>query len=176
MKKVQTLPNHTDALSLANSFSMFFKAKIDKIRENFNPVTPDTIEVCDVECLERLSCVSMDDVSKVILGTKNKHCDLDPIPTSILKSAIDIVLPSITKLINKSIETSTFPSQWKMATVTPLIKKQSLELENMKNYRPVSNLQYLSKVTEKIVLKQVEDHFGLTFTPSAHTECLQSPS
>ena len=50
--KLQILPSHTDAFSLANSFSMFFKAKIDKIGENFNPVTPDAIEVYDVECLE----------------------------------------------------------------------------------------------------------------------------
>jgi hypothetical protein len=42
--------------------------------------------------------------------------------------------------------------------VTPLLKKSSLDRENMKNYRPVSNLPYVSKLLEKVVMKQLNDH------------------
>ena len=65
---------------------------------------------------------------------------LDPIPTWILKEHIDVLLPTITKIVNMSLATSTFPSQFKSAIVKPLLKKSSLDPENLKNYRPVSNL------------------------------------
>ena len=65
---------------------------------------------------------------------------LDPIPTWILKEHIDVLLPTITKIVNMSLATSTFPSQFKSAIVKPLLKKSSLDPENLKNYRLVSNL------------------------------------
>ena len=68
------------------------------------------------------------------------------------------MLPSITKRVNLSLETSTFPKPWKCATVLPLLKKSSLSLEDKMNYRPVSNLPYMSKVVEKTVLLQVDEH------------------
>ena len=40
----------------------------------------------------------------------------------------------------------------------PLLKKPGLDPENLKNYRPVSNLPFLSKVLEKVVLQQLLDH------------------
>jgi hypothetical protein len=46
----------------------------------------------------------------------------------------------------------------KQVLVTPLIKKPTLDKEVLSNYRPVSNLSYLSKLTEKAVAKQLTDH------------------
>ena len=50
-----------------------------------------------------------------------------------------------------------FPEEWKGALVKPTIKKPKLELI-MKNFRPVSNLQFLSKLTEKAVAQQAASH------------------
>ena len=47
---------------------------------------------------------------------------------------------------------------FKSAVVRPLLKKPSLDPANLKNYRPVSNLPFLSKITEKIVLLQLSQH------------------
>ena len=44
---------------------------------------------------------------------------------------------------------------FKHAVVQPLLKKSTLDHNNLKNYRPVSNLSFLSKVTEKLVLRQL---------------------
>ena len=90
---------------------------------------------------------------KLILN--NKSCHLDPVPTYIMKDCLDVLLPSLTKMVNLSMTSSTFPSAWKKASVTPLLKKASLEVEEMKNYRPVSNLPYISKIVEKTVLKKL---------------------
>ncbi len=92
------------------------------------------------------------------MQTNNKCCHLDPVPTKLLKSVLDCVVTSLTRMINASIRTSTFPAQWKIATVTPLLKKPSLDHEDLVNFRPVSNLCYVSKLTEKIVMKQI-DHY-----------------
>ena len=83
---------------------------------------------------------------------------MDPIPTSLLKQLLPALLPSITTIINRSLETGTFPTSFRHALVVPLIKKSSLNKEMLKNYRPVSNLHFISKILEKVVQKQLFSH------------------
>jgi len=162
-EKKSLLPSHTDPKQLANSFVNFFDAKIQKIRETFTASSnfPIGKSITNTPTLSHFKSVTEEEVRKTILSTNNKHCHLDPIPTTLLKSCLECLLPSLTKLINTSIEVSTFPNTWKCATVTPLIKKQSLDVEEMKNFRPVSNLCYMSKIAEKIVLKQIDTHMEI---------------
>ena len=89
-----------------------------------------------------------------------KSCEIDPVPTSLLLECLDSVLPAITTIINKSLSSGTFPDLYKKAIVKPLLKKVSLDQNNLKNYRPVSNLMFLSKLTEKIVLSQLLVHLS----------------
>ena len=63
----------------------------------------------------------------------------------------------IAKMVNLSLETSCFAEVWKNALVHPLLKKQGLQLVTIKNFRPVSNLQFTSKLTEKAVAVQLQD-------------------
>ena len=90
----------------------------------------------------------LEDVKKIVMEGNNKSCVLDPIPITLLKSSLDCLLPVITEVINRSIASSTFPSKFKTASVTPLLKKPDLEADELRNYRPVSNLPYLGKITE----------------------------
>ena len=71
---------------------------------------------------------------------------------------IGTLLPTITKIVNLSMATGTFPFQFKKALVTHLLKKPSLDVNVLKNYRPVSNLPYISKVTEKVVAARLPQH------------------
>ena len=48
------------------------------------------------------------------------------------------------------------PSDYKVALVKHIIKKSSLDPDVLKNYRPVSNLHYISKLTGKVVAGQIE--------------------
>ena len=68
------------------------------------------------------------------------------------------MLPSIVNLISPSISSSTVPQNLKAATVTPLLKKTGLDADDLKNYRPVSNLPYLSKFIEKCIVAQLKFH------------------
>ena len=86
------------------------------------------------------------------MSSASKSCELDPIPTSLLKECIDVLLPFITNLINLSIETGHVPSAFKTAAVTPLLKKKDADKNDLKSYRPVSNLSFISKILEKVIL------------------------
>ena len=76
---------------------------------------------------------------------------------SLLKKALPYVIDTITNIMNVSLEQGVFPDRWKMAIIRPMLKKLGLELITS-NYRPVSNLPFLSKVLEKIVLARYNDH------------------
>ncbi|WP_419649386.1 reverse transcriptase domain-containing protein, partial [Thiolapillus sp.] len=90
-----------------------------------------------------------------ILKSKPTSCSLDPLPTSLLLEFIDDLLPTLTNIINFSLSSGTFPSTFRSAVVKPLLKKASLDPNNLKNFRPVSKLSFMSKITEKVVLQQL---------------------
>jgi hypothetical protein len=82
---------------------------------------------------------------------------LDPAPTFIIKECIDVLLPSITRIINMSLANGYFPSCWKRSIVIPLLKKLDLD-RTLRNYRPVSNLAFVSKIVESAAIQQYRDH------------------
>ena len=84
-----------------------------------------------------------------------KSCELDPIPTSVFKQCSNELVPVITRIINSYLTRGEVPSVFKEAVVTPLLKKPGLEL-TYKNYRPVFNLSFMSKLTERAVSGQIE--------------------
>ena len=75
-----------------------------------------------------------------------------------IKDNVDTLASVITRIVNKSLEEGVFPSNLKHANITPLLKKENLDKEILKNYRPVSNLPFLSKVIEKIVAARLRTH------------------
>ena len=72
----------------------------------------------------------------------------------------DDLVELITKLINSSLESSYVPRLFKSSHVKPLLKKPGLDTNELKNYRPVSNLPFVSKVLEKVVDVQIEQHLS----------------
>ena len=85
---------------------------------------------------------------------------LDPIPTSLTKECLSDLLPLITRIVNSSLCSGAVPPQFKQAVVTPLLKKPGLDLKDLKNFRPVSNLPFISKILEKVVLTQLQKHLS----------------
>ena len=89
---------------------------------------------------------------------KPKSCALDSLPTDILKLTLPVHLDTITKLVNTSFSTGVFPSALKRAVVSPILKKAGCDRNCLQNYRPVSNLPFVSKVVEKIAAKRLIEH------------------
>ena len=95
-----------------------------------------------------------------------KSCDLDPISTTLVRDRVDVLVTPITSIVNLSLSEGVFPTYFKTAYVFPLLKKFNLDTENMKNYRPVSNLSFLSKILEKAVACRLFSHLFRTKTLS----------
>ena len=110
--------------------------------------------------LFNLEPASEDEVRKIIKKSASKSRDLDPILTNNLKALLDILLKPITTIINLSLESGTFPLSFKEAHVTPLLKKSNLPVNNHKNYRPVANLSFISKIIEKVVSNRLQAHIN----------------
>ena len=87
---------------------------------------------------------------------------MDPIPTSLLRNHIDVLAPVIQKIINISITNGIVPANMKEALIRPLLKKSNLDPQHLKNFRPVSNLSFVSKLVERVVYEQLMDHVANT--------------
>ena len=86
-----------------------------------------------------------------------KTCESDTLPTRLLKQSLDKLGETITAIVNISLRDGMFAKTWKEAIVRPLLKKPGLELVAA-NYRPVSNLPFISKVVEKCMLTRLNKH------------------
>ena len=115
------LPEHTDPTKLANEFDTFFLKKIEIIKENLGliPVTPK-------ENLESFSALSIEEVSKIVRESSNASCRLGPVPTWLLKSCVDVLVPPITEMVNLSLLSGHVPEYWRTAVVSPLLKNLDL--------------------------------------------------
>ena len=87
-------------------------------------------------------------------------CSSDPFPSKLLMSYLPTIIDIITHLINICISTSVFSSSCKSAIVLPLIKKPGLGPQVLKNYRPVSNLSFLSKLIDNLIFSHILTHIA----------------
>ena len=106
--------------------------------------------------LDELTPVTVDEVNKLIGSAPCKTCQLDPAPTWLIKDNSGLLAPFIALLFDKSLATGRFPSGFKNAVVRPLLKKPDLDASQPKNYRPVSNLPFLSKLLERVVHNRLQ--------------------
>ena len=99
-------------------------------------------------------------MKECILNSAPKSCELDPIPSKLLIECLYYILPSLTDLFNYSLASGIFPQCFKSALVTPILKKRCLDHNDLNNYRPVSNLCFIAKILEKLVLSQVSSYLN----------------
>lgn len=175
-KNVSVLPEHVSASTLAETFSTFFTSKITTIREdmrqvmcandNISGVESNSHDYTDIDServhnvLDSLDPATEKEIRDIITKSPSKSCKLDPIPTELLKECLDELVPSITQIVNQSLFSATMPSTLKHAVIRPLLKKAGLNPEEHKNYRPISNLSFLSKVVEKVVATRLDKHMN----------------
>ena len=105
--------------------------------------------------------INSSDIGKLISAAANKQCELDPAPTWLVKKFSNELSPFIAVLFNSSMSTGTFPSSQKCAVVTPILKKSTLDPNDTANYRPVSNLTFLSKLLERAAHHQLMEYINL---------------
>ena len=150
------LPSHKSLDELVNKFANYFTEKIQSIREQITG-TKAVNSVFDNENVfigTKLSSLlpgSEDEVRMLISRSSNKSYCLGPIPAQLIKLCMDELVPIITLITIMSLTTWVMPSNLKEAVLQPLLKKICMHPELFKNFSPVSNLTFLSKLIERVV-------------------------
>ena len=94
----------------------------------------------------------------ILAHMKSKTSFLDPIPTWLVKQFIPEFSPVLCQIVNLSFKSANFPDSLKRAIITPVLKKSSMDKEDLNNYRPISCISFLSKLIEKIAFKRINRH------------------
>ena len=150
--------------ALANEFNQFFKDKVQKIMDNLAPTEDNLIDQQYLESdyttdkrFREFIPVNSDKIAKIIRTAPPKSYELDLVPSKILKQGCEDISPLIASIVNTSLTSGVFSSNLKNALLRPLLKEATLEVTVLKNFRPVSNLSYLSKLIARVVCKQLTD-------------------
>ena len=109
-----------------------------------------------------LSETSDNEVKKVINSFKNKGSSVNEIPTKIFKIVSSNICEILGNLFNQSIQQGIFPDCLKVARVVPIFKEAEGDKLNMENYRPISTLNFISKVFEKLFLTRLKSFLNLS--------------
>ncbi len=140
----------------ADDFGTFFINKITNLTAQLS--TPQSVKhilPANINSFTYFSPISEAKISKLILSSHPTTCLLDPIPSHLLQAISLAVVPALTHVVNTSLQTGIFPSAFKQARITPLLKKPTLNPTLLGNYRPVSLLPFIAKTLERVVFNQV---------------------
>ncbi len=168
----------------SNDFMNFFTDKIDNIRNTITNVdsTASSTSASFIAPKEKLQCfrtIGQDELNKLITASKPTTCLLDPVPTKLLKELLPVAEQPLLNIINSSLSLGHVPKPFKLAVIKPLIKKPKLDPCELANYRPISNLPFMSKILEKVVSAQlcsflqkndIYEEFQSGFRPRHSTE------
>ncbi len=166
-KPSKALPSHSSKNDLAKRFSQYFDQKIRKIRVALD-LSADALDIksdmsTEATCasnFNQFKLLDCNDILSIIRKSRVKSCALDPLPASLITENLPELLPAITAVVNTSLQSGEFPSALKVALVTPLLKKPSLDVEELKNFRPVSNLPFVGKVIERAAINQLQAYIN----------------
>ena len=164
---------------LANSLASFFCQKIVALKESISsklhgrPSPFDFDQPHATESLSDFAPVTPAVVTELLYSMSNKSSRLLYIPTSILKSCADTFSLLISHLANLSFSQATFPANFKLALISPLLKKPGLSKSDPSNFRPISNLNTIGKILERLALACLFPHVSVTpsFSPFQSAYC-----
>lgn len=97
-------------------------------------------------------------VLKALNEIKSNACGIDKITPTMLKLCLPVVLPHLTHIVNCCMEKGYFPIYWKEAEIIPIPKVQNPS--TLQDLRPISLLNVISKILEKVVFKQINAYFS----------------
>lgn len=164
LSKSTKLPTYSNPDAMAAKFNNYFIDKIEKIRSSFVAETIKPygtgVDTYGGAVFSEFQRVSQEEVSKIILSKPIKTSRQDPLPAKLFKDCVNELLPVLTHLVNLSLTTGSMDGL-KDSVITPILKNSSLDPEVLKNYRPVCNTLLLSKIIEREVLVQSNNHLDL---------------
>ena len=162
-KHPKVLPKHLDDKQLADDFNNFFVEKVSNIRSSIAASTSSkitsqtTIPNSQSTELSEFRPSTTNEIADIVNKMTIKTSPADPIPASVYKHLVNDLIPHINILVNKSLSTGSVEGI-KESVISPLIKKYKLDHDANKSYRPISNIEFISKIIEKVVLVRLNEH------------------
>ena len=156
------LPTIYPCDDLPSIFIKHFNNKVEKLRANIasEHVTSTLVTGTTAATFSSFEKVSQLTVKECFHNSAPMSCELDPIPSKLLIEYLDSILPHLTDLFNSSLASGIFPQCFKLALVTPILKKRCLDHNELNNYWPVSSLCFIAKILEKLFLSQVSSYLN----------------
>ena len=162
------LPPSEDPARLAQEFCDYFQDKINSIMLQLKPTADCPINNRYIEDgfltqhhMHEFHKVREEEVLKFLTTSPAKSCELNHFPSKLLvRHHLEFAL-IITQIVNASLSHGEFTSELKNALVHPLFKKPGIDCI-LRNYRPISNLSFLSKLIERTVCNQITQYTGTT--------------
>jgi hypothetical protein len=151
--------------NIPDAFAAFFDSKVKTLVQD-TLIDPNIYN--GRSKIQSLDCFFMGEeaILDCVKTLKVKNCEgYDRLPQRVLKDGIDYLIYPFTFLFKSIYNTKLIPDQWKIAKVNPIPKKGSKS--EISNYRPISSLCTVSKIFEKLILKQLihlQDEKGVDFT------------
>jgi len=116
----------------------FFRGKVDNIRTSTTSADLPTIAIRQVPPLGSFKPATVTEIVSLLKKAPAKSCELDPIPTWLLKDLAPLIAPTICCLCNLSMDSGVVPAQLKQARVLPLLKKPTLDPDAASSYTDLS--------------------------------------
>ena len=146
-----------EAEKQACNFLKFFEQKVESVRSETSKASEPTFQHGADPKFLSFQTTNPHQIMLMIKSSNNKYCALDPLPTAIVKQCSDLLSTYISIMFNRSLTEGYLPPCQKIANVSPRLKKHGSDESDCKNYRPVSNLSFISKLLEQIIAKQLNE-------------------
>ena len=101
------------------------------------------------------------DMSSIISSSPAKHCELDPLPMTMLKENLGAFSGIKANIVNTLLQQGVVSKTLKEDLPKPLIKLMSLEVI-FKSVCPILNLSFLSKTIERVACGQLSNYMNRT--------------
>jgi len=140
-----------------SKISGFKSAVSNKLVSITNPVSfQDTSHTGPI--LHTCQPVTTAEVLRILHFVPPKSSSVDFVPPSLVKSCAAVFAKLIAELANRSLSNGCFLACFKHAAITPLLKKPTLDTFNPSSYRLISNLDFISKILERLFLARLKPH------------------
>ena len=166
LKQYLTSIDNTDGQKLSAKFCDFFINKVRTIRRTItdslkcNSFVLYNVESGKPAMMEAFEVVTDYEVARLISSCPSKTSPLDVIPVSLITECSDIFSGLICTLANLSFAKGVFPDLFKLGHITPLIKKPTADANDLASYRPITSLNTVGKILERLAKKRLPtDHY-----------------
>lgn len=165
---IDNLPFSSCNSDLANQFNRSFSSKVQIIRRSIVPsaAAADNVLIPSVPntgsapmVLDSFEPTSVEEITLIIKNSGVKTGPGDVLSPSLIKEHLDVLAPHFVNLVNLSLSSANCDGI-KEAHIVPILKSLKIDKNDLLNYRPVSLLSFISKLTERVVHSRINEHLA----------------